>query len=162
MSLESRLRILLVCTGNTCRSPLAAAALGRELEADRERVEIGSAGTAAMDGSPASAESAAIAARDGLDLEAHRARQLTPELARGADLLIVMERSHRAAVERLGIAASRVRVISEWPEPGEPGMPVSDPYGGSSEAYEECWRRIQHHVKRIVPHVREALRARSA
>jgi hypothetical protein len=53
-------------------------------------------------------------------------------------------------------------VLSEWPEPGEPGLPLSDPFGGSSEAYEECWRRIIHHVDRVVPQIREASRARSA
>ena len=44
---------------------------------------------------------------------------------------------------------------------GEPGLPVSDPFGASREAYEECWRRIRRHVKRLVPSVREALRTRS-
>ena len=152
----------MVCTGNTCRSPLAAAALVRELGADRERVRVGSAGTAAEDGSPASEESIEIAAVQGLDLEDHRALRLTAEIAKAADLVIVMEAAHRPSVERLGVPTERVKVMSEWPEPGDPGLPVSDPFGGSIEAYEECWRRIQHHVRRIVPHVREALRARSA
>lgn len=152
----------MVCTGNTCRSPLAAAALARELGPDRERVLVGSAGTAASAGSPASPESVTVAAADGLDLKGHLARRLTAELAKAADLVIVMETAHRTAVERLGVPAQRVKVMSEWPEPGEPGLPVSDPFGGSLESYEECWWRIQHHVRRIVPHVREALRARSA
>ena len=162
MSVEPLLKILMVCTGNTCRSPLAAAALASELGPDRERVEVGSAGTAASTLGPASPESMAIAAAAGLDLDGHRARRLTEELAKAADLVIVMEAAHRTAVERFGVPAERVKVMSEWPEPGEPGLPVSDPFGGSMESYEECWRRIQHHVRRMVPHVREALRARSA
>jgi protein-tyrosine-phosphatase len=52
-------------------------------------------------------------------------------------------------------------VISEWPAPGDAELPVSDPFGASIEAYEECWRRIRRHIDRIIPHVREALRARS-
>jgi len=162
MSLESRYRILMVCTGNTCRSPLAAAALAHALGPDRERVSVSSAGTAAEDGSPATPESVDVAAAEGLELEDHQARRLTADLAKDADLVIVMEPSHRGAVERLGVPAERVKVMSEWPERGDPGLPVSDPFGGSMESYEECWRRIQHHVNRIVPHVREALRARSA
>jgi protein-tyrosine-phosphatase len=53
-------------------------------------------------------------------------------------------------------------VISEWPTPGEPDLPLSDPYGGSAEAYEECWQRVTRHVDRVAPHIRETSRARSA
>jgi protein-tyrosine-phosphatase len=80
---------------------------------------------------------------------------------RAADLVLVMERAHLGAVQSLGADPQRVHVLSEWPKPGEPSLPVSDPFGGSTEAYEECWRRIQHHVQRIAPHVIEALRTRS-
>ena len=158
----TKYRVLFVCTGNTCRSPLAVAAMKDELGEDEPFVEVSSAGTAAAEGAGASPESIEIAARDGLDLASHRARRLTPEIANRADLVIVMERLHAAAAERLGVLRDRVRVLSEWPEPGEGELPVSDPFGGSMEAYEECWRRIRRHVKRVVPQVREALRERSA
>ncbi len=138
------------------------AACGRELGADAERVEVASAGTAAWEGQPASAGAREVAAKAGLDLSAHRSRRATPELLRSADLILVMEREHARAVEALGAEAGRVHLLSEWPEPGEPELPVSDPFGGSMEAYEECLSRIRRHVRRIVPHVREALRARSA
>jgi len=156
------LRVLIVCTGNTCRSPLAAVALLDELGPDRGRVEVSSAGTAAWEGQPASATTIELAALEGIDLKSHRSRRVTPALARGADLILVMEREHARAVQALGADQTRTHVLSEWPEPGEPGLPISDPFGASREAYEECWRRIRRHVQRIVPHVREALRARSA
>ncbi len=159
---EPALRILVVCTGNTCRSPLVAAALLDELGPDRERVEILSAGTAATEGQPATASSIDVAGRDGLDLSAHRSRRLTPALARAADRILVMEREHARAVLALGGDPRRTHVLNEWPEPGEPQLPVSDPYGASIEAYEECWRRIRHHVSRVVAPLREELRARSA
>ena len=72
-----------------------------------------------------------------------------------------MERAHLEAVKRLGADPGRAFVLSEWPEPGEPGLEVSDPFGGSIEAYEECWRRIRRHVRRAVPLVVEAARTRS-
>ena len=156
------MRVLIVCTGNTCRSPLAAVALLDELGPDRERVEVSSAGTAAWEGQPASATTIELAALEGYDLVPHRSRRVTPALARAADLILVMEREHARAVQALGADPERTHVLSEWPDPGEPALPVSDPFGASREAYEECWRRIRRHVQRIVPNVREALRARSA
>jgi protein-tyrosine phosphatase len=155
------LGILFVCTGNTCRSPLAAAALVSELEEDRARVNVSSAGTAAVEGQNATPEAIAVAAADGIDLSGHRSRRVAPGLVRAADLVLVMERGQAGMVQALGADPGRVHVLSEWPEPGEPGLPVSDPFGASREAYEECWRRIRRHVLRLVPHVREALRARS-
>ena len=161
-SREAPFRLVLLCTGNTCRSPLAAAVFREELGADAARVEVVSAGTAALDGQPASAGASEAAAREGLDLSGHRSRRAATGLLRGAGLVLAMEREHARAAEALGADAGRTHVLSEWPEPGEPALAVSDPFGGSSEAYEECLRRIRRHVRRIVPCVREALRSRPA
>jgi protein-tyrosine phosphatase len=161
-SREPVYRLLFVCTGNTCRSPLAAAALIDELGPDGVRVDVSSAGTAAWEGQPATEASLEVARRDGIDLKGHRSRRATPTMVRAADLILVMEREHLRAVHTLGADPRHTHVLCEWPEPGEPSLPVSDPFGASIEAYEEAWRRVRRHVKRIAPHVREALRARSA
>jgi protein-tyrosine-phosphatase len=155
-------RLVLLCTGNTCRSPLAAAAFREELGPDAEQVEVLSAGTAASDGQSASTGASQAAARAGLDLTAHRSRRPTAELLRSADLVLVMEHEHARAAAALGADPQRTHVLSEWPEPGEPALAVSDPFGGSLEAYEECLGRIRRHVRRIVPRIREALRSRPA
>jgi protein-tyrosine phosphatase len=154
-------RVLFICTGNICRSPLAAGAMTRELGADNTLVAVSSAGTAAWDGEPASEYSVEVAAREGVDIRGHRSQRVTPELLRRADLVLVMERSHLEAVRKLGADPGRTFVLSEWPAPGEPGLAVSDPFGGSIEAYEECWRRIRRHVRRAAPQVVEAARTRS-
>ena len=160
-SRDSVFNVLLVCTGNTCRSPMAAGALSLELEADRERVEVVSAGTGALDGAPATEFSIAVAAREGVDLSGHRAQRVTEAMLRNADLVLGMESSHRDAVIRLGADPARTFVISEWPTPDAAAWGVADPFGGSIEAYEECWRRIRRHVQRVAPRVAEAARSRS-
>jgi len=154
-------RIVLLCTGNTCRSPLAAAVFREELGADADRVEIVSAGVAAAEGEPASAGAREAAAREGLDLSPHRSRRVSAELVRNADLVLVMEPEHGRAARALGAEPDRVHLLSDWPEPGESGG-VADPFGGSPEAYAECLRRIRRHVRRIVPYVRSTLRDRPA
>ncbi|HTR96406.1 MAG TPA: hypothetical protein VMH61_00745 [Candidatus Acidoferrales bacterium] len=159
---ETAIRVLFVCTGNTCRSPFAAAAMRGELAADASRIVVESAGTSALEGQPATSEMQRVAGRAGLDLSPHRARAVTARELREADFVFVMEPRHRDALAAMGAPLERVHLISEWPEPGEPGLRVSDPFGGSREGYEECGRRILHHVRRIVPAVRQALQARNA
>ena len=161
-SRESVYRVLLVCTGNTCRSPMAAVALEQALGAERERVEVQSAGTAARDGLSATDLAIEVCRSAGLDLHHHVSRRVTPAILAEADLVLVMERDHLRAVLGLGADPRKSHVLSDWPESGEPGLPISDPFGASREAYDECWRRIRRHVERVVPQVREALRARSA
>lgn len=153
-------RVLFVCTGNTCRSPLAALALRAELGEDAPRVEVRSAGTAAHPGQAASEGSRRVAEADGFDLSGHRSRSVTASMARESDLVFVMTPAHRSALEALGVAGEQIHVMSEWPGPGQPDLPVFDPFGASFEAYEECWRRLRIHAKRIAPSVRQALRER--
>jgi protein-tyrosine-phosphatase len=141
---------------------MAAGILKHELGPDLVRVQVDSAGTAAWEGQSATDPSIEVAARDGVDLRDHRSRRITPALVREADLVLVMERGHLTAVKTLGADPGKVQLLSEYPPPGEPSLPVSDPFGASIEAYEECWRRIQKHMQRVVPTIREALRARSA
>jgi protein-tyrosine phosphatase len=139
---------------------MAAAVLEDELGPDATRVEVMSAGTSAWEGQPASSGTLEVALAAGLDLSAHRARRVTPRLVQDADFVITMEPLHRSALEAMGAPTDRVHVLSEFPAPGEPGLPVSDPFGASKEAYEECWRRIRLHVRRLAPAVRQALDAR--
>src|SRR5258706_4928839 len=90
------LRVLFVCTGNTCRSPLAAIALRAELGEDAEQIEVSSAGTAVSPGQPASEGSRRVAAADGFDLAAHRSRAVTADLVRAAGLRFLMRAEHRS------------------------------------------------------------------
>jgi protein-tyrosine phosphatase len=96
-------RILIVCTGNICRSPMAAGFLRRSL-IDRladTAPEVVSAGTAGWEGSAAMAESIQAAAERGVDIADHVARLLDGDMVRGADLIVCMAAEHRAAIVAL-------------------------------------------------------------
>src|SRR5580765_7330309 len=97
------MHVLFVCTGNTCRSPVAEAMM-QEALASRgvEQVTVSSAGTGAWDGAPVSEGAYLVGLEHGLDLSEHRARLLTRELVKSADLILTMSGSHRARVAELG------------------------------------------------------------
>src|SRR5881409_4072118 len=106
-------RVLFVCTGNICRSPLASSLLERALQERGLDVAVSSAGTGAWDGAPASEGAYLVGLERGLDLSGHRARLLTRELVEKADLILTMARHHRARVDELG-GEGKVSVLGEY------------------------------------------------
>ncbi|HEU4334912.1 MAG TPA: low molecular weight protein arginine phosphatase [Candidatus Eisenbacteria bacterium] len=156
-------RVLVICTGNTCRSPMAEVILRSVLPSDwGDQVEVGSAGTGAADGNPATPFAVATAAAHGLDLRAHRSRALTPRLIREADLILAMEPRH---VEWAGSLApdakDRIRLVTEQSaEGGAPSSGVSDPIGGTAEEYDDTFHRIRSHLLRWIPLIREEIERR--
>src|SRR5437762_205549 len=147
-------RILLVCTGNICRSPLAAALLERALvERGIEGIAVASAGTGAWDGAPVSEGAYLVGLERGLDLSGHRARLLTRELVDGADLILTMARHHRARVDELG-GEGHVFVLGEYAGREGDEAEVSDPFGGDLDVYRdtcvELEALLQTAVERIV------------
>jgi protein-tyrosine phosphatase len=105
----------------------------------RGRGSVSSAGLAALVGRPADPLAVALLAERGVDLAAHRARQLTPELIADADLVIVMEEGQRQAIERLSRAArGRVHRLGRFG-----GFDVEDPYRKPREAFERALAQIE-------------------
>ena len=124
----TRLHLLLVCTGNTCRSPMAEA-IARDLLQGRGDVTVGSAGVYAGAGQPASAEAVDAAAALGLDLSRHRSHPLTAELIHRADHIFTMTASHRRAVlDQSPGAADKVHRL-------DPDLDVADPIGADLATY---------------------------
>lgn len=129
------MRILVVCSGNTCRSPLAAAMLSERIAQHRRLAgtEVTSAGTSAWPGSPASDGSLLVALERGIDLSSHRSRPLTAELVQGADLVLAMGDTHLRRVLELG-GGGRASLLSSYGQDPDPAD-VPDPFGGNVEGY---------------------------
>jgi len=163
---QSICMIVFVCTGNTCRSPLAEALCKRQLsqrlgcaveELPQHGFYVLSAGLAAMMGARAADEALTVAAEHGADLAGHRSRPLTAELAAQADYLVAMTRGHLQALNnhfpRLG---SRPRLLSPQ------GDDIADPIGQDRQVYQACGRQIGQYLETLVAELVPQTRAEPA
>jgi len=107
-----------------------------------EGVTVASAGTGAWLGAPASEGSYLVALEDGVDLSAHRAQPLTPELAANADLILTMSRSHRQRLSDLGYG-DRTFLLGEYAGRSGTAAEVDDPYGGSLSDYRDTYIQLK-------------------
>jgi protein-tyrosine phosphatase len=131
-------RILVVCVGNICRSPMAEALLQHALRGQDE-FTVESAGLGALVGHPASEHSVALMDERGLDISAHRARQIHPDMVSAADLVLVMEAGHKRAIDDADpTARGKVHRLGEWQD-----RDIEDPYRRERDAYEEALKDIQ-------------------
>ena len=132
-------RLLVVCTGNLCRSPMAAALLSARARQRRQPLQVASAGIAAAVGRSAPSPVLELMSGRGLDLSEHRAQQLTVELANEHELLLVMETAQQRWIERSWSGLKgRVQRIGVWRN-----QDVPDPYGLTEERYADCLARLE-------------------
>ncbi|MDR3288791.1 MAG: low molecular weight protein arginine phosphatase [Peptococcaceae bacterium] len=132
-----RLKLLFVCTGNTCRSPMAEILARETFES---WIEVGSAGLYAWEGQEASLQATAALKEKGLDLTGHRARPVSLELLDSADYIIPMTQAHEQALEKqYPSLGHKVKRLSVWAGADED---IADPFGSSPTTYRECAEKI--------------------
>jgi protein-tyrosine-phosphatase len=143
--------VLLVCTGNICRSPLAEVVMKRELAEKNlgDQYTVSSAGTGAWDGKPASEGAYLVAIENSLDVSNHRATLLTRELVDQSDLIFTMARHHRLRVQELG-GDGKVFLLGEYAGYTGDEAEVADPYGGDIVVYRETYREMEEIISRVV------------
>lgn len=130
--------ILMVCTGNTCRSPMAEGVLKKTAEG--MDIKVSSAGLAASAGAPPSTNAVLAAAEKGVDISAHRARQLTADLTESFDLIVTMTASHKQMIlAAMPDIKDKVVTLGEW---SGAGGDVRDPFGGDLDCYRRCLEQI--------------------
>ncbi|HBC87857.1 MAG TPA: low molecular weight protein arginine phosphatase [Lentisphaeria bacterium] len=132
------MKILFVCTGNTCRSPMAEAYFRSLCEkAGRDDIEVSSAGTFAGGGDCASQQTVAVMKDYGIDVSGHRSRMLSMDMVTGSDLIITMTDSHRQHIgSMLPAALKKTRNLLEFVQ--KKGN-ISDPFGGTEKVYGDCF-----------------------
>lgn len=159
MAETAKEKILFVCLGNICRSPLAEVVV-RGVAAQRglDHYHFESAGTGDWHvGGPADPRSAAKAKEKGLDLSRHRAQQVTARNCQQWDWLVAMDSDNRANLLRMGVPESRILMMRQFENPVNiPDVP--DPYYGGAHGFEDAYRMLVANAEALLDYLEQQRR----
>lgn len=141
------MNILFICTGNTCRSPMAEGYLRNLVERSGEKnIAVLSAGLMAMPGQPASPYSIEILKEQGIDIESHRSRNVERSFVEASTWVLTMTESHKQMlIHQFPEFTDKIKTLSEFI--GESGE-IQDPFGGTKEDYQKASEDIHKRVEK--------------
>ena len=147
-------KILFVCTGNSCRSPMAEGILQYLLrEQGIKDILVESAGTHAPQGMPPTQNAILVTTERGIDIMGHRARILTREMIEDADLILVMEKSHTIFIRNyFPRGKHKTHLLKTFPSEDYEDE-VYDPIGGDLTIYRSCVEELDREIRRVLPEI---------
>jgi protein-tyrosine phosphatase len=158
MDQPKKYRVLFVCTGNTCRTPMAEG-IAKKLADDKgiSNLSVSSAGTGTADGFPATDYAVEAAHHWDIDISNHRSTVLTKDIVYQADLILAMSHEHVEKILTLDRgAASKTYLLKGFPSPYNPGQErVEDPIGGSLEQYNQTFLELDEVIRKMFPRIVE-------
>jgi len=151
-------RVMFVCTGNTCRSPMAEGILKNMAREDNlEYMDVISSGTGTMDGYPATSHGVTVCARDGVDITNHHSTQLISELMSESDLILALALNHyQQMISLYPDDRNKTFMLKAFPkDTTDPDLSVADPIGLDVEDYQKTYFEIKNELQRIWPDIKE-------
>lgn len=155
------MNVVFVCTGNTCRSPLAEALARRAAQQRGVAAGFSSAGIGAALGSPANDGAILVGIERGVDLSRHRSRPLLPRAVAADTVVLVMAPGHISGV-RAVLPNARVYLLDEYASHGASMRSIADPYGGELDDYRTAADAIESMLDGVLDRVASELDEKGA